>query len=88
MKIGFAASAAALLLISAHAFAQTQTARLVGTIHDASGAAIPNAMVSATQQETKRTSETKTNSSGEYVLGALQPGSYTIEFEAPDSARA
>ena len=83
MKIGFAASAASLLLISAHAFAQTQTARLVGTIHDASGAAIPNAMVSATQQETKRTSETKTNSSGEYVLGALPPGSYTIEFEAP-----
>jgi hypothetical protein len=51
--------------------AQTQTARLVGTVHDASGATIPRARVTATHEETKRTTEASTSTSGEYVLGFL-----------------
>jgi hypothetical protein len=70
------------VFLSAHGFAQTQTARLVGTVHDASGAAIPNARVVATQDATKQHTETTTNPSGEYVLSALQPGTYTLNVEA------
>ena len=70
------------VFLSAHGLAQTQTARLVGTVHDASGAAIPNARVVATQDATKQHTETTTNPSGEFVLSALQPGTYTLNVEA------
>jgi len=83
-----AAAAAALVLLSAHINAQTQTARLIGTVHDASGATIPSAMVTATQDETKNTTETTTNTSGEYVFPSLQPGVYTLSVEAPGFRKA
>jgi hypothetical protein len=66
--------AVTLLFLSIDAAAQTQTARLVGTVTDASGGTVANAKVTATQGETKKTTATTTNSSGEYVLPALQPG--------------
>jgi hypothetical protein len=50
-----------LVFLSAHVAAQTQTARLVGTVHDASGASIPNAMVTAMQEQTRQKAETATN---------------------------
>jgi len=76
------------VFLPAHGFAQTQTARLVGTVHDASGAAIPTAKVIATHDATKQTMETTTNPSGEYVLSALQPGTYTLNVEAAGFQRA
>jgi protocatechuate 3,4-dioxygenase beta subunit len=72
-----------LVFLSARVAAQTQTARLVGTVHDGSGASIPNAMVTATQEQTRQTAETATNTSGEYVFPSLQPGAYTLSVEAP-----
>ncbi len=74
MRIKFTAALAALFFFSAHVFAQTQSARLVGTVHDASGAAIPNAKITATQQETKKTTETTTNTSGDYVSSRVTAG--------------
>jgi hypothetical protein len=71
-----------------HLAAQTQTARLVGTVSDTSGGTVANAKVTATQQETKKTIETTTNTSGEYVLPALQPGSYSLTVEAPGFRKA
>ena len=76
-------AASALVFLSARVAAQTQTARLVGTVHDGSGASIPNAMVTATQEQTRQTAETATNTSGEYVFPSLQPGAYTLSVEAP-----
>jgi Carboxypeptidase regulatory-like domain/TonB dependent receptor len=70
------------VVVSSNGFAQTATARLVGIVHDASGAAIPNAKVTATQDATRQKTETTTNPSGEYVLSALQPGTYTLNVEA------
>jgi hypothetical protein len=70
------------VFVSSNGFAQTATARLVGIVHDASGAAIPNAKVTATQDATRQKTETTTNPSGEYVLSALQPGTYTLNVEA------
>lgn len=87
MKVTLTA-VAALLIFSAQIFAQTQTARLVGTIHDASGAVIPNARVSAIQVDTGKTTATTANSTGEYVLAALQPGAYSLAVEAPGFRKA
>ena len=45
-------------------------------------------MVTATQQETKKTTEATTNTSGEYVLPSLQPGVYSLIVEAPGFRKA
>ena len=69
-------------LLAAVCSAQTQTARLVGTVHDSSGASLPNAKVSAMNIGTKQTSEAITNANGDYVMPALQPGTYSLTVEA------
>src|ERR1039458_3598414 len=66
---------------------QTQSARLVGTVRDASGAVVPNAKVIAVNSATKLTTGATTNASGDYVLPALQPGTYTLNVEAPGFAK-
>ena len=69
-------------LFAAACFAQTQTARLVGTVHDSTGAVIPNAKVTLVSAETKLGTEATSNSSGDFVLPALQPGTYALTVEA------
>jgi hypothetical protein len=76
------AATAALFIFSAQAIAQTQSARLVGTVQDPSGAAIPNAKITAVDDATRHTTEATTNTSGEYVLKSLQPGAYNLTVEA------
>lgn len=63
-------------------FAQTQTARLTGTVHDSSGAVVPNAKVTAVNTATRVETEATTNASGDYVMPALQPGVYSLLVEA------
>jgi len=64
------------------ALAQTDTARLIGTITDPSGAVVPNANVTVTDQDTGRTVTVPTNGSGEYTLNALSAGKYHIQVKA------
>ena len=63
-------------------FAQTQTARLQGTVHDSSGAVVPNAKVVAVNSQTLEASETSSNPSGLYIFPALRPGIYSMTVEA------
>src|SRR5664280_756995 len=72
----------AMVLAASLCFGQTQSARLQGTVHDASGAIVPNAKVIAIHIATKDSSEATTNSSGVYVLPVLRPGTYTLSVEA------
>ena len=74
--------------LAALCFAQTQTARLVGTVKDATGAVVPNAKVSAVHNETKTRTDTTSNASGEFVLPALQRGTYTLSVEASGFRKA
>ncbi len=69
-------------------FAQTQSARLIGTVHDSTGAVLPNAKVTATNVATKLKTETTCNTSGDYVLPALQPGVYNLYVEATGFRKA
>ena len=82
------AATAALFIFSAQAIAQTQSARLVGTIQDQSGAAIPNAKITAVDDATRHATEATTNTSGEYVLPSLQPGAYNLTVEAAGFRKA
>ena len=64
------------------ATAQVITSTLYGTVTDPSGAAIPGATVTATSDDTGTSSATTTDATGEFTLGSLQPGKYTIQIEA------
>src|SRR5690242_12295988 len=70
---------AALLLVSAPAFAQSlTTGDISGTVTDPSGAAIPNANVTLKSLDTGATQATSSNQSGEYRFTLLKPGRYTV----------
>lgn len=59
--------------------AQTESARIQGTVSDATGAVVAGATVMARSVGTARESSTVTNSEGNYSILALQPGRYQIE---------
>jgi hypothetical protein len=59
------------------------TRSLTGTVTDPSGAAIPEAKVTATQRAMGVAFERITNSAGAYLFEDLPLGVYTLEFSAP-----
>ena len=65
------------LLVPSLAHAQG-TASVNGTVTDPSGAVIPGASVSATNEATNLTRETVTAGDGTYSLASLAPGTYDI----------
>ena len=62
--------------------AQYENGSLVGSIHDASGAAIPNATVTATNTATGIVNTASSGTSGDYEFPSLRIGSYTVRAEA------
>ena len=57
-------------------------ASVQGTVTDTSGAIIPGATVTVTNQGTGIEKNAKTTSSGFYRVGELPPGTYTVQVEA------
>jgi len=64
------------------------TASLSGTITDATGAAVPNAKVTATNQATNVASTTQSDSDGAYLFSSLPVGKYRIEVTASGFQKA
>src|SRR5450631_66989 len=77
-----------LLLTQVHALAQAVSGDLIGTVSDASGAAIPNASIAAVNQGTNTRYTTTTNSVGEYRIPNLPPGTYDVTGSANGFAPA
>ena len=77
--------ALALLLCSC---AWAQRARIVGTVSDPSGAAVPGALVRATNAETRLSWKTRTDAQGRFVLELLPPGAYAVGAGAGDFSPA
>jgi len=69
------------LLAGPMAHAQT-TGQLTGTVQDASGAVIPGATVTLTDQSTGITRVVETNGRGLYAFPSLVPGTYSIKVSA------
>jgi len=88
--LAFSLFAAILLLIlpSKAAFAQYDTGSIVGTIHDASGAVVPNVTVTVTNDATGIATVVKTTDSGDYDIPSLRAGVYTISASATGFATA
>src|SRR5216683_2697845 len=70
------------LIVSMPAAAQRITGTLRGQILDPSGAAVPDAQVTATNQETGVSVKITTTSAGTYSFPSLIPGNYKIGVEA------
>jgi Carboxypeptidase regulatory-like domain/TonB dependent receptor/TonB-dependent Receptor Plug Domain len=63
------------------AYGQSATATLSGTIEDQNGAVIPGATVTAVNTATTLERRTTTNSSGNYTIPLLPPGTYVVRVE-------
>src|SRR5437667_11743935 len=63
--------------------AQVENGQYQGTILDQSGAAVPNATVTAINQATGQSQKATTSQSGFYIIPQLLVGQYTVKVEAP-----
>src|SRR5204863_1012797 len=63
-------------------FGQDFRATITGQVTDRSRAAIPNAIIKATQRDTNEVTQTKSNGEGYYTLAYLTPNSYVVEVSA------
>src|SRR5262245_40139732 len=63
------------------AFAQRESAALVGTVRDESGLVVPGVTVEATSPALiERSKTTVTDGQGQFRIVDLRPGSYTVAF--------
>jgi len=63
-------------------FGQHSTGNIEGTVLDATGAVLPNAQVTVTDESTGVARKTATDSTGLFRAIELQPGNYTVEVSA------
>jgi hypothetical protein len=74
-------AAAALLLISMPAFAQSDVGTITGFVRDPSGAVVPNATVTIKNETLKEEHRATTDADGHYTVPQLLPGLYTMTVE-------
>ncbi len=70
------------LVFSTSAFAQSDTATIAGHVKDSSGALVPGAQVTVTNEATGLQRTAQSNQAGYYVVASLPPGFYTVMVEA------
>jgi len=71
------------LLLASGIWAQSTTDGAIGgVVTDPSGAIVPGAMATSTNLGTSRTSTATTDGAGRYLIGHLQPGTYSLEIAA------
>ena len=74
--------ASATWLLSYTALAQTFNGGLRGTVTDATGAALPNAVITLTDEATQQVRTTSSEADGTYVFNAVRPATYTLHIQA------
>jgi hypothetical protein len=77
-RISIFITALVMALTTGITFAQTTSGDLVGTVKDPSGAIVPNASVTITNEETGVAVSIKSGDSGEFRAGNLLPGKYDL----------
>jgi Carboxypeptidase regulatory-like domain len=70
-----------LLAVSSWLEAQTVTSSIQGRVYDTTGAAIPDASVTAVNAETGVSRKTNASATGDYQITLLPPGEYTVTVE-------
>ena len=74
--------ASLVLLFSGLAFAQRDLGTITGRVTDPSGAAVPSATITITEDATGESYKLETTTTGDYTRPALRPGIYTVTAEA------
>src|SRR5436190_21932547 len=74
-------TAAAMLVPAPPLTAQVTTATLFGIVRDTTGAIVPGASITATNEGTGITRTSVTDDGGEFTLAALPAGAYTLRIE-------
>jgi hypothetical protein len=77
----------ALLLTPLAIMAQSDLASVTGTISDPSGAVIPSAVVTITNESTGAARSATSNSAGLYLIPGVAPGRYTVSVQAAGFAK-
>jgi hypothetical protein len=75
------------LTLTVGAFAQTLTGQLSGIVTDQTGAVIPNANITLTNQLNGDIRRTVSNSDGLFAIASVPTGEYTISIEAQGFAK-
>jgi hypothetical protein len=73
---------ALLLLLAQPAYGQVLYGSILGTVEDQSGAVVPNAAITITNNATGLARETQTDESGRYALNNVLDGSYNLTATA------
>lgn len=82
-SLRYSFSVVLLSLAATYSFAQASyTAQIRGVVTDQSGASIPNATVTITNDGTGISSTVKTNDRGEFLLTGLRPDQYTVKAQS------
>jgi len=68
-----------LVLFPGRALAQYENGSIVGTVHDSSGAVMPDVTIKVTNIATGVVSTRQSNDSGDYEIPALRVGQYNVE---------
>jgi hypothetical protein len=63
-------------------FAQVKSSAITGTVTDTTGAVVPNAAITVTEQETNVSTTAQSNDKGEYSVPYLPIGKYTLSVTA------
>src|SRR5262245_64134637 len=71
------------VMFAVTARAQVSTATFYGTVHDSSGAVIPGASATLTNENTSASLETVSGELGEFVFNFVAVGRYTIKITLP-----
>jgi hypothetical protein len=71
------------LLLAGEVSAQVNSATLLGTVRDTSGASIPNATITSQNVETAQVRVAKSDPGGNYTIPNLQVGRYQLTVAAP-----
>ena len=83
IRVTVARAVLALVLLPAVAYAQTDTASIVGTVKDASGAVLPGVTVNLSGPSMMGVQTSITSEDGAYRFIAVPPGDYKLAFELP-----
>lgn len=75
------------LMMAGISWAQVESGRVVGTVHDASQAVIAGATVTVTETQTNVVRTTTTNAAGDFSVSALKPGTYSVTVDCPGFKR-
>src|SRR5258708_38514495 len=76
------------LLTASLLLAQIETAEVLGTVTDPSGAAVTGASVTLTNQDTGIQVRTMTDAGGNYNFFSVKPGRYTVTVERSGFSKA